>query len=160
MQAEPENSYDRVLYSSHPSRLTHPDHLATLAVLFGMSPAPVESCRVLELGCGNGANLIPMALTLPGSRFTGIDLAGIAHRGRAGSGGRIGLGQHRRFISATSWTWSPASVSSTTSSRTASIPGCRPRFATSCWLFAGRVSLRDGVAFLSYNTYPGCHCGR
>jgi tRNA G46 methylase TrmB len=47
-----------------------------LAVLFGLSPAHVECCRVLELGCGNGANLIPMALTLPGSRFTGVDLAG------------------------------------------------------------------------------------
>ena len=40
-----------------------------------MSPAPVNSCRVLEIGCGDASNLIPMAYGLPGSRFTGIDLA-------------------------------------------------------------------------------------
>jgi SAM-dependent methyltransferase len=40
-----------------------------------MSPAPVERCRVLEIGCGDGGNLVPMAYFLPQSRFTGIDLA-------------------------------------------------------------------------------------
>jgi hypothetical protein len=46
-----------------------------MAVLFGMQPADIEQCRVLEIGCGDGANLIPMALGLPGSEFVGIDLA-------------------------------------------------------------------------------------
>ena len=41
---------------------------------FGMRPAPVEQCRVLELGCGDGGNLIPMAYTLRGSEFVGVDL--------------------------------------------------------------------------------------
>jgi methyltransferase-like protein len=40
-----------------------------------MSPAPVERCRVLELGCGDGGNLVPMAYGLPGSSFVGVDLA-------------------------------------------------------------------------------------
>jgi methyltransferase-like protein len=40
-----------------------------------MTPAAAPNCRVLELGCGDGGNLIPMALTLPASVFTGIDLA-------------------------------------------------------------------------------------
>jgi len=47
--------------------------LSTIATLFGMNPAPVEHCRVLELGCGNGGNLIPMAFGLPQSEFVGID---------------------------------------------------------------------------------------
>jgi methyltransferase-like protein/cyclopropane fatty-acyl-phospholipid synthase-like methyltransferase len=45
-----------------------------------MNPAPIEHCRVLELGCGDGANLIPMALQLPGSDFLGIDLASLPIR--------------------------------------------------------------------------------
>jgi len=77
MKTTPDNAYDRVPYNSQPASQTHPDHLAALATLFGLSPAPVEKCRVLELGCGNGANLIPMALTFPGSRFAGVDLAGV-----------------------------------------------------------------------------------
>src|SRR5215204_5899672 len=46
-----------------------------MATLHGMRPAPVTKCRVLELGCGDGGNLIPMAYFLPASRFNGVDLA-------------------------------------------------------------------------------------
>jgi SAM-dependent methyltransferase len=35
----------------------------------------VTACRVLELGCGDGGNLVPMAYGLPGSRFVGVDLS-------------------------------------------------------------------------------------
>ncbi len=70
--------YDQNAYPGYPYAQTHPDRLATMARLYGLSPAPVERCRVLELGCGNGSNLIPMALQLPGSQFLGIDLASSA----------------------------------------------------------------------------------
>jgi SAM-dependent methyltransferase len=73
--------YDRVPYPGHPFAQTHPDRLATVATLFGLRPAAPASCRVLELGCGDGGNLVPMAYGLPSSTFTGIDLAptAIAH---------------------------------------------------------------------------------
>jgi ubiquinone/menaquinone biosynthesis C-methylase UbiE len=76
--------YDVVPYPGHPFAQTHPDRLATLATLFGLEPAPPEGCRVLELGCGDAGNLVPMALALPGARFVGVDAAGGAiARGRA-----------------------------------------------------------------------------
>ena len=68
-------AYDVVAYPGFPFAQTHPDRLATIATLMGMRPAPVERCRVLELACGDGGNLIPMAVELPRSRFTGVDLA-------------------------------------------------------------------------------------
>src|SRR6266576_185663 len=68
-------SYDDILYPSYTHKQTHPDRLAVISRLFGMNPAPAENCRVLELGCGDGANLIPMAFSLPKSEFVGIDLA-------------------------------------------------------------------------------------
>lgn len=68
--------YDEVRYPCYSHTLSHPDVLAKQALLFGLETAPVESCRVLELGCGDGSNLIPMAYALPDGRFTGIDLAG------------------------------------------------------------------------------------
>ena len=71
-----ETSYDEVAYPSYSFAQTHPDRLGAIAALFGMSPAPVDGCRVLELGCGNGSNLIPMAFCLPGSRFVGVAKAG------------------------------------------------------------------------------------
>jgi methyltransferase-like protein/ubiquinone/menaquinone biosynthesis C-methylase UbiE len=68
-------SYDVMPYPSKFFLQTHPDRLATLATLFGMNPARVETCRVLELGCGNGSNLISHAYNLPDARFVGVDLA-------------------------------------------------------------------------------------
>jgi methyltransferase-like protein/protein-L-isoaspartate O-methyltransferase len=65
--------YDEVPYPSYVHNQTHPDRLSVIGTLFGMRPAPVEHCRVLELGCGDGANLIPMAASLPESEFVGID---------------------------------------------------------------------------------------
>ena len=70
-----ENTYDAIPYPSLPFPETHPDHLATIATLLGMRPAPIDRCRVLELGCAAGGNLIPMACGLPQSEFVGIDLS-------------------------------------------------------------------------------------
>ncbi|HEY9075225.1 MAG TPA: class I SAM-dependent methyltransferase [Anaerolineaceae bacterium] len=70
-----QNSYDAIPYVIEAQYETHPDRLATPARLFGLSPAPVERCRVLELGCASGGNLLPMAYSLPGSEFVGIDLS-------------------------------------------------------------------------------------
>ena len=67
--------YDEVYYPGHVYGLTHPNHLATIATVYGMRPAPVERCRVLELGCGVGGNLLPMAFQYPKSEFIGIDLS-------------------------------------------------------------------------------------
>jgi SAM-dependent methyltransferase len=69
------NAYDEVSYPGHPFGNTHPDHLATIAILHGFDATPAVSCRVLEIGCGDGSNLIPMAATLPAAEFVGYDNA-------------------------------------------------------------------------------------
>jgi len=71
----PTNSYDRVPYPSHPFAVSHPDRLATIGTLFGMHPRAPDHCRVLEIGCASGGNIIPMAAALPDSTFLGIDLS-------------------------------------------------------------------------------------
>ena len=68
-------SYDALPYPSLPLSQTHPERLATQATLLGLTPVPVERCRVLELGCASGGNLLPMATLLPESHFVGIDLS-------------------------------------------------------------------------------------
>lgn len=74
--SEPEPiAYDSVLYPGSPFSQTHPRRLATLAALHGMTPASPSKCRVLELGCGDGGNLIPMAYQFPDSEFVGVDLS-------------------------------------------------------------------------------------
>jgi hypothetical protein len=54
------NTYDQVPYGVRVFPQTHPDRLATSGRLFPLSPQSVTRCRVRELGCATGANLIPM----------------------------------------------------------------------------------------------------
>lgn len=67
------HSYDEVPYTAGAILGTHPDDLAMVAVLWGLEPPPIETCRVLELGCASGENLIPMAVAQPEAQFVGID---------------------------------------------------------------------------------------
>jgi 2-polyprenyl-3-methyl-5-hydroxy-6-metoxy-1,4-benzoquinol methylase len=68
------NLYEFVRYPGKPFPQTHPDRLAAMAILHGMEPANFQSARVLEIGCCDGGNLLPIALSCPASDFTGIDL--------------------------------------------------------------------------------------
>jgi tRNA G46 methylase TrmB len=67
------NAYDDFVYPTYAFPQTHPDLLGTLAVLFGLQATPSDRCRVLELGCAGGGNLLPLAAALPNSQFVGID---------------------------------------------------------------------------------------
>ena len=76
--------YAEVPYSRFPYVQTHPDRLATLATLHGLSPAPPQAARVLELGCGAGGNIVPLAYAEPGLSAVGVDYAaGAVAEGRA-----------------------------------------------------------------------------
>ena len=68
------NPYDAVAYPGLALAQAHPNRLATLATLFGMTPADVSRCRLLELGCGDGLNLISVALSLTEAECLGVDL--------------------------------------------------------------------------------------
>ena len=68
-------AYDRIDYPKKLFMQTHPEHLAALATFFGMNPPPIEKCRVLELGCGDGNSLLAHAFNLPNAKFVGVDLA-------------------------------------------------------------------------------------
>ena len=69
------NVYDVVRYPNWPVPETHPATLGAFAALVGRSFAPFRACSVLEIGCGEGVNLMSMALGAPASEFVGIDLA-------------------------------------------------------------------------------------
>ena len=149
-----DNLYDQVHYETFPRRQTHPDRLAAIASLFGMDPAPIPNCRVLEIGCGDGGNLIPMAYYLPGGRFTGIDLAAEPIAAGCAAVRALGLrnltlkpadlrdidpeyGEFDYIIAHGLYSWVPADV------RDRLMAVCRQRLAP------------QGVAFISYNVLPG-----
>ena len=152
---EEASSYDAVPYASHAIGNTHPDSLATMGILHGMRPPEVENCRVLELGCAEAGNLIAMATTLPRARFTGIDASHKQiEKGRELAAAAevanvdlraIGIlefpdGEEFDYIvchGVYSWV----------------APDVQDRILE---ILARRLS-PQGIAYLSYNTYPGCH---
>jgi len=84
-------SYDATAYESIPYRQTHPDRLAVVAALQGIAAPPFEGCRVLELGCASGGNLIPMSEQLPHAQFLGVDLSSRQIETGAAIAGELGL---------------------------------------------------------------------
>ncbi len=75
MESQSKNSYEDVPYPSGAYSDSSPDRLAALAVISGLTPPPVNRCRVLELACSDGGNLLPLAYAYPQSEFVGIDLS-------------------------------------------------------------------------------------
>jgi SAM-dependent methyltransferase len=149
-------SYDLVVYPSYTHAQTHPDRLAVIGSLLGLEPAPVDHCRVLELACGTGSNLAPMAWGLPRSEFIGIDLAarpiawgqqmirdlGLTNiRLIQGSITEINhdWGKFDYIIAHGLYSWVAADIQKQV------LAICRNSLAP------------RGIAFVSYNAFPGCH---
>jgi SAM-dependent methyltransferase len=147
-------SYDALPYDSKPQPPTHPDNLATVARLYGLEAPPVGRCRVLELGCADGGNILPMAATLPHSEFVGIDLSTRQIADAKVMAHALGLANVRLHAASIldvddSWgafdyilchgvySWVP--------------PDVQDKILDVC----GRNLAPSGVAYVSYNTYPG-----
>ena len=153
---EESNTYDETPYPGMSYSQTHPDRLATVATLLGLDPAPVDKSRILALGCASGWNLLPMAYALPESTILGIDRSarqiqegqqmveelGIGNLElRAMDILDIGpeLGHYDYIIAHGVYSWVPAEVQDKL------LEVCRQNLAPA------------GVAYVSYNTYPGWH---
>jgi SAM-dependent methyltransferase len=152
-------SYDDIPYPRLAFPLTHPSHLATIGRLLGMRPAEIATCRVLELGCAGGGNLVPMAYTLPGATWVGIDLSERQIDAARAFAAALGL---------TNITFEPLDIAEAAAT-------LRPRFGEFDFIIAHGVyswvpdsvkaallgTCRDllapeGIAYVSYNCYPGC----
>lgn len=145
-----------VPYLSVAAPQTHPDRFATLASLFGLQPAPVDDCRVLELGCNDGSNLLPMALELPDSTFVGVDLAGepIAQgQARAETLEVANLTLRPLDIMDVPAEWEPFDYIVAHGLYSWVPDAVRDHILALCH----SLLAPQGVALVSYNTYPGQH---
>jgi methyltransferase-like protein/2-polyprenyl-3-methyl-5-hydroxy-6-metoxy-1,4-benzoquinol methylase len=147
-------AYDRMPYPAAAYSQSHPDRLETLAKLFGLVSPDTRRCRVLELGCADGSNLIPMACALPGSTFVGVDLSATQIEPGLKTIAALGLsnielrhsdlqhvdasfGMFDYVIAHGIFSW----VSREVQDRLLAV--CRERL------------VENGVAYVSYNTHPG-----
>jgi len=148
--------YDIVPYEDCPLIQTRPDNLGVIANLFGIDAAMPDKCKVLELGCASGGNIIPLAYYWPESEFTGIELS----EKQAATGNQLieelqltnikiiqgnileldeNLGTFDYIIAHGVYSWVPSDVQN--------------------YMFKliPKILAPNGVVFISYNTFPGWH---
>jgi SAM-dependent methyltransferase len=126
--------------------------------LFGLDPAPAGSCRVLEIGCGDGVNALAIAQTLPDTRVVGIDRAASA----------IARGQDQRRIAGLDNV--ELLVGDLSDSALAQRLGgfdyviahgvfswVPPDARAALLQLVKRVLAPHGIAYVSYNAYPGSY---
>jgi methyltransferase-like protein/2-polyprenyl-3-methyl-5-hydroxy-6-metoxy-1,4-benzoquinol methylase len=149
-------SYDEVPYLSMPFVETHPDRLATVATMFGMTPAPppVATCRLLELGCAAGENLLALALTHPAAEFHGLDLSQRHVASARAASARLGLSNvHVQQLDILDF---PADIEPFDFIVVHGVYSWVPAKVRDMILHICRQHLQpNGVAYISYNVYPG-----
>jgi SAM-dependent methyltransferase len=127
-------------------------------MIAGLLLPPVEQWRVLEIGCGDGSNILPLAFDYPEGKFVGVDRAlNPIAAGRA-LAARLQLanielhaadliewqpkGKFDYIIAHGVYSWVPKEI--------------RERILQIC-----SAALKPrGVAYISYNALPGCHFRR
>ena len=147
--------YEEIPYDALPHPATHPARLASVATVVG-HPAPrVDCCSVLEVGCNDGSNLIPMAVSLPESRFVGCDLSPRAIEDGRRTIDALGLtnivlleadlaalapehGDFDFIIAHGVYSWVPAQV------------------RDALFALAAQRLANHGILYVSFNVLPGC----
>ena len=155
----PHHTYDEFPYLCLIRPDIHPAQLATLTALFTESPPLLDPCRILELGCGNGIKLIAIAQSLPRATCLGIDYSAKQIEDGQKIIQETGLNnitlQHLNILEFDDsfglfdyilihgvYSWVPKQV------RDKLLSICHHHLAP------------RGIAYLSYNTYPGWYCNR
>ena len=146
--------YDRIIYPDGAYAVAHPDRAAVVASLMGLKPPPVHTARILELGTGTGGHLIAIASQYPQAVCVGVDYAQAQIRIANETVEAVGLtnitfhalnfldvpediGEFDYIIAHGIFSWVPEEV--------------RQRMLD----IIRRHLSPNGIAYLSYNTYPG-----
>ncbi|TWI11557.1 class I SAM-dependent methyltransferase [Aerolutibacter ruishenii] len=147
--------YNQFPYSSHAYPHSAPEQLQAIAHIFGHSAPSVGTARVLELGAAAGGNLIPAAIRNPGMRAVGVDLSDVQVEMARARAREVGLdniefiqadlaqlesealGEFDYIICHGLYSWVP------------------PQVQEAMLRIFGQNLASGGLAFVSYNTYPG-----
>jgi SAM-dependent methyltransferase len=147
-------SYDELPYDSLPLPETQPDVIAAVAHLHGFEAPDPARARILELGCAQGGNLIPLAWRWPDCECVGVELSRVQAQAGAGFVARLGLpnvrilhgdlaalpadlGQFDYIIAHGVYSWVPAAV------QDALLDACRRHLSP------------QGLAYVSFNVAAG-----
>lgn len=156
------DTYDSVPYTSNPFSISSIFRLEAIAKMSGFEPASHEKCRVLELGCSFGGNLMMSALRCPDSEFIGVDLSSEQIERGAKIVEQMGI-KNLKLIQGDICQIAKGGGSSQITSGTKfdyiivhGIYSWVPDFVKDAIFKVGEKYLTPhGLIYISYNTYPG-----
>ncbi len=146
--------YQRVPYKGVADPETQIRGLHALARIHGLQPAPPAACRVLELGCASGRNLLSQAAEFPESHFVGVDAAAAqvaAGQSVAAEAQLSNVQLHHASIEDVDASWGQYDY--------LLCPGVfswvRPEIQDRIFHICRENLSADGVAVITYNVLPG-----
>ena len=148
--------YDELRYPGKFYPQAAPSRIAMAAALFGLRPPALATSRILELGCGEGGHLVPIAAAYPEARCLGIDASASAIERARDYAERAGVdncafraedvrafpedaGPFDYILVHGVYSWVPEAA------QQAILSICARHLAP------------EGLAYISYNAYPGGH---
>ncbi len=148
------NEYDVVPYTGVAYWFCHPDLIGLTGALHGLATASAKTCRVLELGCGDGGNLLSLAAALPSARLVGVDLSAVQIRMGQALAAEAGLANVTLVhADLTTFEVEPGSFDYVIAHGVYSwVP---PAVRDALLRLAARALTPTGVALVSHNTLPG-----
>lgn len=154
MPYEP-SPYDEVPYRGTVGANSSPAHLRTCA-LWHHGPDPAsDAYRLVELGCGDGANLLPLAYYSPDSTFVGIDYSHTELDRAREAAQSLGL-NNVHFVLKDVRDLAPAGFAPCDYVIAHGLYSWVPKDAREAILAFCRHSLAPtGLAYISYNAQPG-----
>lgn len=149
--------YDEVPYPSFTFPQTRPDRLSTIGKHFGIETALPDGCRMLELGCGDGTNLLSFAYCHPNSKFVGFDLSKVHIDDADKAKAKLGL-ENARFECADVTTLSKDELGEFDFIIAHGLFSWVPDFVRDHMLRIYSECLApNGIGYISYNAFPGFH---
>ncbi|RZA18100.1 MAG: methyltransferase domain-containing protein [Lysobacteraceae bacterium] len=152
-------AYDVVDYPSHVHPQMHPSRLGAIARLHGIAAESPARCRLLEVGCGDGLQLLALAQAYPDARFIGIDLSSRAVERGDAMRIRLGLG-NLQLVAADVTTWDPGAESFDYIVAHGFYSWVPQPVREGLLALCGRALAPCGIGYISYNALPGSHLRR
>ncbi len=150
------NPYDLTAYPSRPIPGSHPGRLSSNSRLFGLRTASLASARILEIGCATGDNIIPLALHFPEAHFTGFDYSAKQIAAGQKQIAALGLDNVRLVLeSIEKWESEPATQTFDYILCHGVFSWVKEELQEKIFSLCAKQLHPDGVAYISYNVYPG-----
>ncbi len=148
-------TYDQTPYEGHFYSETSLDHIARIAQSMNWQPPLIAEAQVLELGCGDGSNLIGLAAQFTSTEFFGIDFSSVQIQ-MAEKSARDRKLSNIKFAQADLNTWKP--------SEKYSYILCHGVYSWVSVSIQNKILeitrdflTENGIAFVSFNVLPGWH---